>query len=97
MQGTFFFGVAKCCEAVAERFIPHQDFVGKKFGFCSGDTAKRKQSMRFTKGRRSRTRWGSGVAENPRGGRIGKTVGFPGVRDPSPAAKTSEVPTLLRD
>jgi len=38
-QGTFFFGVAKCCEAVAERFIPHRDFVGKKFGFCSGDTA----------------------------------------------------------
>jgi len=24
---------------VAERFIPHQDFVEKKFGFCSGYTA----------------------------------------------------------
>ena len=32
-QGTFFFGVAERSEAVAERFIPHRDFVGKKFGF----------------------------------------------------------------
>ncbi len=43
MQGTFFFGVEKCCEAVAERFITHRDFVGKKFGFYSGDTAHKKK------------------------------------------------------
>ena len=44
-QGTFFFGVAERSEAVAERFIPHRDFVGKKFGFCSGDTALERKGI----------------------------------------------------
>ena len=58
-RSVFLSGLPRLCEAVAERFIPHRDFVGKKFGFCSGDTAKFQNSFfRQNSERRKATRLG---------------------------------------
>ena len=42
MQGVFFLsGLPRICEAVAGRFIPHQDWFQKRFEFCTMNTANR--------------------------------------------------------
>ena len=54
---NFWFLLPRPQGADEARIIPHQDFVGKKFGFCSGNTAKfRNSHFRQKSERRKATR-----------------------------------------